>query len=49
MKQVKRVKFSFKSVNDGKCTVIESKDLEESSQRIKEEMKEVIRRYKKIP
>ncbi len=43
----KRVKFSFSSVNDGKTAVIKAEDIAASSQRIKQEMKPVVRRYKK--
>ncbi|SEB22129.1 hypothetical protein SAMN05443550_1271 [Pedobacter hartonius] len=43
----KRVKFSFDSINKGKITPIKAEDLAMSSQRIKEEMKLVVRKYKK--
>jgi hypothetical protein len=43
----KRIKFSFSSVNNGKMTAIKAEDIAASSQRIKEEMKPVVRTYKK--
>jgi len=43
----KRVKFSFNSINTGKMTAIRAEDIAASSQRIKEEMKPVVRRYQK--
>ncbi|MCX2484173.1 hypothetical protein [Pedobacter sp. MR2016-24] len=43
----KRIKFSFSSVNSGKMTAIKAEDIAASSQRIKEEMKPVVRRYKR--
>lgn len=43
----KRVKFSFSSVNKGKVTVMSAEDVAASSRRIKEEMKPVVRKYKR--
>jgi len=43
----KRVKFSFGTVNKGKIKPIKTEDLAISNLRIKEEMKLVIRKYKK--
>lgn len=43
----KRIKFSFSSVNSGKMTAIKAEDIATSSRRIKEEMKPVVRRYKR--
>lgn len=43
----KRVKFSFSSVNEGRVTAISAEDLAASNKRIKEEMKVVVRKYKK--
>ncbi|RZJ92126.1 MAG: hypothetical protein EOO20_02855 [Chryseobacterium sp.] len=42
----KRVKFSFNTISVGKIAEIDRADLASSSQRIKIEMKAVIRKYK---
>lgn len=43
----KRIKFSFSTVNEGKVTAISAEDLAVSNKRIKEEMKVVVRKYKR--
>ena len=43
----KRVKISFKSVNDGNFTTINRSDIAETNHRIKEAMKDVVREYEK--
>jgi hypothetical protein len=43
----KRIKFSFSSVNGGKTAVIKAEDIAASSQRIKQEMKPFVIRYRK--
>lgn len=43
----KRIKFSFSSVNSGKMTAIKAEDIAMSNQRIKNEMKLVVRKYKR--
>ena len=43
----KRVKISFKSVNDGKYTTIKRSDIAETNERVKEAMKDVVREYEK--
>ena len=43
----KRVKITFHSVNAGKYTTISNQDLSASSQRIRTEMKDVVREYEK--
>lgn len=43
----KRIKISFKNVNEGRFTVISSADISQSSNRIKTEMKGVVREHEK--
>ena len=43
----KRVKISFESVNAGKYTVISTAEISASSNRIKNEMKEVVREHER--
>ena len=43
----KRVKISFRSVNDGKFTTIARSEIAETNLRVKEAMKEVVREYEK--
>ncbi len=43
----KRIKISFKNVNEGRFTVISSADISQSSNRIKTEMKDVVREHEK--
>lgn len=43
----KRIKISFKTVNDGKYTVIKKSDIDSINRRVKEEMKSVMRTYEK--
>jgi len=43
----KRIKISFKSVNDSKFTTIKRSDIADTNIRVKEAMKEVVREYEK--
>lgn len=43
----KRIKISFKSVNEGKYTIISNADISQSSNRIKTAMKGVVREHEK--
>lgn len=43
----KRIKLSFKLINDKKFTVIDKSDIAETNQRVKEAMKDIVRDYEK--
>lgn len=43
----KRVKISFETINAGNYTVIDKNDIAATNQRVKEVMKDVVRKYEK--
>lgn len=43
----RRIKISFSTINDGKYTVIKQADIAQTNQRIKTEMKSVVRVFEK--
>ena len=43
----KRTKISFESINEGKYTVIDPKDIAETNKRIKKEMTPIIQEFER--
>jgi hypothetical protein len=43
----KRVKITFERINEGKYTVIDPKDIAETNERIKKEMKPIILEFER--